>query len=162
MKAEDFAERRPRLVIEDYFAGETRAWGLFQDRFGRLRRQFAVEITGRHEAGLLLLDERFHYDDGEEERRVWRIRRLDEHHWEGRADDVCGMARGVGYGNALNWRYRLRLKVGASEWRVTFDDWMFLQPGGVLLNRARVSKWGIELGTVSIAFTKPGLPDGGG
>jgi len=162
MKPEDFAGCRPPLVIDDYFAGETRAWGLFQDRFGRLRRQFTVDITGRHEAGLLLLDERFRYDDGSRERRVWCIRRLDEHHWEGRADDVCGVAQGAGYGNALNWRYRLRLKVGGSEWRVRFDDWMFLQPGGVLVNRARLSKWGIELGTVSIAFMKPAPPGGAG
>jgi hypothetical protein len=33
---------------------------------------------------------------------------------------------------------------------------MFLQPSGVLLNRARVSKFGLEIGTVTLAFRKDG------
>jgi hypothetical protein len=37
---------------------------------------------------------------------------------------------------------------------VKFDDWMFLQPGGVLLNRARMSKFGVELGQVTLSFMK--------
>tara|TARA_R110002072_G_scaffold68261_3_gene166381 strand:+ start:197 stop:346 length:150 start_codon:yes stop_codon:yes gene_type:complete len=46
------------------------------------------------------------------------------------------------------------LKLDDSTIRVHFDDWMYLQPSGVMLNRAKVSKWGIELGTVTLAFTK--------
>ncbi len=37
-----------------------------------------------------------------------------------------------------------------------FDDWMFLQPGGVVINRARVSKWGIDIGEVTLFFSKDG------
>ena len=47
------------------------------------------------------------------------------------------------------------LKVGDGSWRVSFDDWMFLQPDGVLVNRARVKKWGFEIGEVTLFFTKP-------
>ena len=48
------------------------------------------------------------------------------------------------------------LKTGESKTlRVKFDDWMFLQPAGVLLNRARMSKFGVELGVTTIAFMKP-------
>ncbi|NCW55946.1 MAG: DUF3833 family protein, partial [Rhodobacteraceae bacterium] len=32
-------ERRPSLVLEDFFAGDTIALGIFEDRFGNLRRQ---------------------------------------------------------------------------------------------------------------------------
>ena len=35
MKIEDFAGTEPEFVLEDYFAGHTRAWGMFEDRFGR-------------------------------------------------------------------------------------------------------------------------------
>jgi hypothetical protein len=31
---------------------------------------------------------------------------------------------------------------------------MFLQPSGVLLNRSKVTKLGVEIGTVTLAFTK--------
>ncbi len=30
--------------------------------------------------------------------------------------------------------------------RVDFDDWMFLQPDGVLLNRAKIGNFGFNLG----------------
>ena len=74
----------------------------------------------------------------------------------GRADDVIGLAQGEVRGNALNWRYDMNLKVGESLWRVHFDDWMFLQSSGILLNRARISKLGIEIGTVTLAFMRAG------
>jgi len=155
MRPEDFAAAAPQLRIEDYFLGRTRAWGLFEDRFGTVRRQFRVEIEGTLDHGELVLDERFLYDDGDTERRIWRIRRIDDRRYEGRADDVIGVARGTAFGNALNWTYRFDLKVGARRFAVRFDDWMFLQQDGVLINRATVAKLGIGIGRVSLFFLKP-------
>ena len=157
MKPEDFAGKEPRLVLEDYFLGRSKAWGIFQDRFGNLRRQFEVEIEGTMEDGALVLVEDFLYDDGERERRVWRIERTGEHGYRGTADGVIGEAEGKAYGNALNWTYRFALKVGEGTWDVTFDDWLFLQSDGVLINRAEVRKFGLLLGEVTLAFRK--LPD---
>lgn len=154
MEISDFRNTEPRFVLEQYFAGKTRAWGIFEDRFGTLRRQFTVDITGRFDGRELVLDERFQYRDGEQDRRVWTIAKTGEHTYEGRADDVVGVATGKAHGNALNWRYDMDLKVGDGSWRVHFNDWMFLQPSGVLINRARVSKFGIEIGTVTLAFMK--------
>lgn len=155
MQPSDFKDTEPRLEIESYFAGRTRAWGLFEDRFGTVRRQFTVDIDGTWDGDELVLDERFTYSDGETDRRVWRIRRTGEHEYEGRAGDVVGVARGTAYGNALNWRYRMDLKVGDGTLRVHFDDWMFLQPSGVLLNRAEVTKFGVAIGRVTLSFAKP-------
>lgn len=159
MKAEDFAGREPKLVLEQYFDGRSKAWGIFQDRFGRLRRQFEVDIEGRWDGEELTLVEDFLYDDGEHERRVWRIRKTGEHSYEGRAEDVIGVATGESYGNALNWTYRFALKVGDGTWNVAFDDWLFLQNDGVLINRAEVTKFGVKLGEVTLAFRK--LPRAG-
>ncbi|NIA72112.1 DUF3833 domain-containing protein [Pelagibius litoralis] len=154
MTPEQFDGREPRLLIEDYLAGETRAWGLFVDRFGNLRREFVVDITGTWDGKTLTLVEDFVYSDGEEQQRIWTINKLDDHRYEGTAADVIGTAEGVSYGNALNWRYTLALKVGDSIWNVHFDDWMFLQPDDVLMNRARVSKFGFDIGEVTIFFQK--------
>lgn len=154
MKPEDFVEGKPTFVLEEYFAGKTRAWGLFEDRFGNVRRQFVVDITGVWDGRELVLDEDFTYSDGEVEERVWRIVKIDANRYEGRAGDVVGVATGTAYGNALNWRYALDLKVGGSTRRVNFDDWMFLQPDGILINRARVTKWGFDVGEVTVVFGK--------
>lgn len=144
----------PPLVLEDYFLGQTRAWGMFQDRAGELKRSFEVRIDGEMVDGELVMTEDFVYSDGEKSQRIWRIKRLDAHHYEGRADDVVGVARGVVYGRALNWTYTLALPVDDKTYHVQFDDWMYLQPDGVLLNRARMSKFGVELGQVTLAFRK--------
>lgn len=154
MKTEDFKGREPRLVLEDYFEGKTKAWGMFHDRFGNLRREFVVDITGTWDGNTLTLDEEFDYADGEQDRRVWAIRKIDDNTYTGTAGDIIGTAAGKTYGNALNWTYDMDLKVGDGSWRVRFDDWMFLQPGGVLLNRASVSKWGFEIGVVTLSFSR--------
>ena len=155
MKPEDYAGTNPKLDLFAYFEGETRAWGMFQDRFGEVKRRFTVDITGKVEGDRLTLDEAFVYDDGETQRRVWVIDRLDEHHFQGQADDVLGVAEGRAYGNALSWRYQLLLRVGERQWKVSFDDWMFLQDERVLINRAKVSKYGLTLGEVTLFFLKP-------
>lgn len=155
MTPADFADGRPRLVLEEYFAGDLRAYGLFQDRFGTVRRQFVVDITGTPTHDGIRLDERFLYSDGEVDHRVWHITRTGAGTYVGAADDIVGEARGTAAGNALNWRYTMDLPVGDAIWRVTFDDWMVLQADGVLLNRASVRKWGLEIGTVTLAFVKP-------
>lgn len=154
MKPADFEGATPPLVVEEYFDGQVRAWGLFEDRFGTVRRQFTVDIEGTWDGETLVLDEHFLFNDGETSRRVWTIRKTGANTYEGRADDVVGVATGVARGNALNWRYDMDLKVGERTYRVEFDDWMFLQPDGILLNRARVSKFGLEVGSVTLAFRR--------
>ena len=155
MKPEDFAGKEPRFLIEDYFAGRTKAWGIFQDRFGTVRRQFQVDIEGTWDGEILTLVEDFRYDDGEREQRTWRIRKTGEHGYEGSADGVIGKAEGSAFGNALNWRYDFDLKVGDSSWTVTFDDWLFLQDDGIVINRAEVTKFGIQIGDLTLVFRKP-------
>ena len=152
METTDFAGAEPRLILEEYFAGKTRAWGLFEDRFGNVRRQFVVDIDGTWDGRELVLDERFAYSDGEIDRRIWHIRKTGDHRYEGRADDVIGVAQGIAHGNALNWRYDMDLKINGFNVRVDFNDWMFLQSSDVMINRARVTKFGIELGEVTLVF----------
>ena len=161
MRVQDFEDATPTLKLEDYFAGQTKAYGLFRDRFGDVRRQFTVKIDGDWdpETRTLTLDERFSYRDGETDRRVWTIEKTGPHGYQGTAGDVPGTAKGEAYGNAFNWTYQVDLKVDGSTYRVTFDDWMFLQEDGILLNTADVTKWGFEVGTVTIAFRQI---DGGG
>ena len=154
MALDSFKDAKPELVLEDYFKGRTEAWGIFEDRFGKLRRQFKVTIDGTWDGKTLTLDERFKYDDGETDQRIWRITKLGRGKYEGTAADVIGIATGEASGNALNWRYDMDLKVGDGSFKVTFNDWMFLQSDGVLINRARVSKLGVEIGSVTLFFKK--------
>ena len=154
MNLNKFSNIEPEFSLEEYFSGKTEAWGLFHDRFGNLKRSFKVDITGTLYGNELTLDEKFLYDDGEKDQRIWTINILDDKKYIGKADDVVGQAYGNASGNALNWSYQLMLKVKDSKIKVTFDDWMFLQDKGVLINRAEVKKYGINLGVVTITFLK--------
>lgn len=154
MDIDDLADTRPAFDLFAYFEGETRAWGIFQGRGGELKRQFVVDIRGEVTGDLLTLSEDFLYADGEQSRRVWRIRRWSGDRYRGEADDVVGEAQGRSAGSALNWRYTLKLPYRDGAIDVNFDDWMFLQPDGVLINRAKVKKFGFSVGEVTLVFRK--------
>lgn len=155
MNLKDFKNVAPELRLEEFFDGFSRAKGLFEDRFGKVRTQFSVDIEGDWDGEVLTLKEDFVYADGDQEQRTWNIRKTGDNSYEGKTDSVLGVAVGEIAGNAFNWRYDFNLKVGDDKvWKVHFDDWMFLQSDGVLLNKARIKRWGITLGTVFISFTK--------
>lgn len=154
MQLEEVALPQPALRIEEYFQGQTWAWGLFEDRFGKVRRQFQVLIEGQYQQGQLHLDEHFIYNDGETQQRSWMLQPQVKGRYQGQAADVIGEAKGQVSGNAFNWHYEMWLPLGEGQYRVRFNDWMYLQPGLVLINTARVRKWGVELGRVTLFFTK--------
>lgn len=154
MKVTDFEGGTPELKLEEYFLGRTEATGFFEDRFGNIRRQFVVAIDGEWDGEVLTLDEDFRYDDGTTERRLWKIRPVGDKRYEGTAENVIGVASGQRSGNAFNWRYTFDMAVGDSVWRVRFDDWMFLMPNGILINTATVTRWGFEIGRVTLAFQR--------
>jgi len=146
----------PVLELRDYFNGTLDAWGMFQDRSGKVVKRFHVLIDARWEGEVGTLDERFTYSDGSTQRRVWTITRLGPGRYSGRADDVVGEATGEAAGNALRWRYVLALPVDDKVYNVDFDDWMFLMDDKVMLNRSVMSKWGVRLGELTLSFYKRG------
>jgi hypothetical protein len=151
---EAYRDERPQLDLFRYFEGDIDAWGQFQDRSGKVVKRFTVAIRGVVKGGTLTLEEDFAYSDGTQERRVWTIERTGPGTYRGTAGDVVGHAEGRTAGNALHWRYVLALPVDGRTWHVDFDDWMFLQDERVLLNRAVMSKFGVRLGEVTLAFRR--------
>ncbi|XZG71304.1 DUF3833 domain-containing protein [Chitinibacteraceae bacterium HSL-7] len=149
-----YAAQTPKLDLAAYFTGTVDAWGMFQQRGGEVVKRFTVEIEGRRDGDKLILDEAFSYSDGSTGRRVWTLVQDKDGRWRGTADDVAGEAIGEVAGNALNWRYTLRLPVDGRVYDVQFDDWMFLMDDATLINRASMSKFGVELGEVTLFFRK--------
>ena len=152
----DYKGTTPTLLIEDYFNGKTKAKGIFQDRFGKVRRTFVVDITGTwdKQTQTLILDEDFVYNDGETERRIWTIKKTDEDIYQGLADGVVGTAYGEAEGNAFNFIYTFDLPYNGDKLRVKFNDWMYLLDNKTLFNKAVISKYGVRLGDVYITFEK--------
>ena len=156
---DDLAGATPELNLERFFEGDTIAYGIFEDRFGTLRRKFKVNIRGSVEGNVLTLDEDFLYADGEKAKRIWTITNegRDEDGrliYSGEAADVDGAASGRVVGNGLNWAYDIDLKTDDGTLSVHFDDWIYQMDEHVALNRAYVKKFGLEIGSVTLVFLR--------
>ncbi len=154
MNIEDYAGTNPEFKPEEFFAGETRAWGFFQDRFGKIRREFSVSTQGTVEGDVLTLEEIFSYNDGAEDTRTWTLTKIGPNTFQGSASDVIGTALVTVEGRAMRMEYDINLKMNGREMQVHFIDLMLLQPNGVLMNKSRVSKYGITIGEVVIFFQR--------
>lgn len=150
----DYAAETPQLKLRDYFDGRVEGWGLVQQRGGRVLKRFHVTLDCSWQGQTGTLKEYFRYSDGSTQQRVWTVREVAPGRYVGTAPDVVGEANGEEAGNALHWRYTLRLPVDGSEYEVDFDDWMFLMDDKVLLNRARMSKFGIDVGEITMSFRR--------
>ena len=111
MKPEDFKDKKPRLIIEEYLSGNVKAWGVLQNRSGKVTRQFSADLVGKWDGKQLILDEKFDWDDGEIQTRQWQITKIDENNYEGTAGDVVGKAKGYSYGPAFKLEYVLLVPV---------------------------------------------------
>lgn len=149
-----YANEKPTLDLRQYFNGTLDAWGIFQDRSGQIVRRFSVVMVCSWKGDAGTLDERFSYSDGKTEQRIWHLQRHADGHYTGTAADVVGEASGQTRGNAFNWQYTLRLPVDGTTYDVQLDDWMYLIDDRVMLNRARMSKFGVHLGDLTLSFTR--------
>jgi len=150
-----FEGSAPTLAPEQWFAGHTRSWGVFEDSAGQpVTGQFGTDCQGSTDPdGTLVLAQTVHLADGEVQQRTWRLRRVDAHHYEATAEPVEGIARGEAYGRAFHWTYTLRLPPGDWLHTVQFEHWMYLSDdGSQLLNRFTVSKLGIVVARASELF----------
>ena len=154
MKPEDFKDTEPEIKIEKYFEGQVKAWGILQDRKGRVTRQFEASMLGKFENNILTLEEDFFWKDGETQRRVWKIKKIDEHNYIGTAPDVVGEAKGVSYGSAFKFEYNLMIPFKGKNIKIRFDDWIFKQDEKVAINRATLTKFGFKVGELTVFFEK--------
>lgn len=135
-------------------SGRTRAWGVFEDRQGTVRRRFEIDIRGGWQGREFVMQEDFQFDDGERTTKEWRVRPLPGGVFEAVGDDVVGVARGETTGNVIRMAYRYRLKVNGRSFAVDYDDRIYRIDETRAMNRATVSKWGVRLGDVTLIFQK--------
>jgi len=151
---EDYAAETPRLDLREYLSGPLTASGIFFDHAGRASLRFVVDMEGSWDGDTGQLAERFRYSDGRSDERVWNIRFQDGNRFTATAHDVVGEAKGSQRGNAAMMEYRLRVPRDDGEIVVAMEDWLYLQEDGTLINRTRMSKFGLTVGELVVAFRK--------
>ena len=104
--------------------------------------------------GIGTLDERFTFDDGEQQERVWKLKPLGDGSYSATAGDVVGEAALQVAGNSLFLDYVLRVPYGGDTIDVRIDDRMYLVSERVLLNESIMTKWGFEVGQITLVIEK--------
>ena len=97
MKPEDFKDQKPRLIIEEYLSGNVKAWGILQNRSGKVTRQFSADLDGKWDGKQLILDEKFNWRMEKSKLDSGKLLKL-TNIIEGTAGDVMGKAKGYSYG----------------------------------------------------------------
>ncbi|MFT4717923.1 MAG: hypothetical protein ACI9IL_000244 [Rickettsiales bacterium] len=157
IEPKDYKENNPKLDIRSYLNGKVKAWGMLEDRSGKVTRRFRVEMEGKWNGNEGVLEEYFTFDDGEKSKRIWTIKFSDDHNFTATAGDVIGVAKGSQYGNAMQMEYVLDLEVDKekkTKYKVTLDDWMYLLDDDILVNKSTIKKFGITFGKLTIFFQK--------
>ena len=102
----------------------------------------------------LILTENFIYSDKKTQQRIWKIKKVKENTYQGEASDIVGLAHGKQSGNALHWTYVMDLEVDGKHYHINFDDWMYLVTPKRLINKTSMSKFGFDVGDVTLTIEK--------
>lgn len=155
MKIEDFNNTKPEFIPQEYFNGKLRAYGIVKDRSGKIIRSFKGEMIGSWDKnGVGTLDEFFVYDDGEEMKRVWTLKPIENKKFIATADDIVGESPMIANGNTVMIDYVMRTPYKSSTIDLSVQDWLHLQDDGVIINHSKMKKFGFVVGELVITIIK--------
>ncbi len=152
--AKDYSDTTPVIDFQQYFNGPIKAWGIVQDRNGKVLSRFDVVMQGSWTGDVGTLKEDFSYYSGTKQQRIWTIHKLADGTYEGEAADIIGKATGQTAGSAVQWSYTMDVPVDDTIRRFKFDDWMWLMHDNTLINRSYLKKFGITFAELTIVMQK--------
>jgi hypothetical protein len=154
VSVDDYADNQPQLVAEEFFNGKLTAHGVVKDRGGRVTRYFSASIDASWRDGVGTLDERFVFDDGERQTRLWTLKPAGNNNYIATAGDVIGDGKMKIAGNSLFLDYVLRIPYDGDTLDLRIDDRMYLVSERVLLNESIMTKFGFEVGRIMLVIEK--------
>lgn len=143
---EDYQDDKPQLIVNNYYNGSLKAWGIYQSWEGRVLKRYCVVLQGQWQNNAGILTEQYHYADGSFQTRTWRIQLTDQHHFTATADGIKGVAHGEQFGNVIHMYYIVESQVGSTAKDLHADDWMYLVHDTGLIDKIIFSKYGVKVG----------------
>ncbi|MDH3218006.1 MAG: DUF3833 domain-containing protein [Gammaproteobacteria bacterium] len=154
VSVDDYADNKPKLVAEEFFDGKLAAHGIVKNRGGQVIRYFSATINASWSDGVGTLDEQFVFDDGEQQTRVWKLKPMGGGSYIATAGDVIGEGSMKVAGNSVFLDYVLRIPYGESTIDLHIDDRMYLVTERILLNESIMTKFGFEVGEITLVIEK--------
>lgn len=172
----DYAHNRPLLQPEQFFQGQLTAQGVVKNRSGQVIRYFTASINAHWHQGVGQLDEKFLFNDGEIQTRVWTLSPLGISQpittdstakadtsakidssvktYVARAGDVIGDGKARVAGNSMNLNYQLQIDYQHKPLVLNVDDWMWLVDEDTIINESVLRKWGIKVGSIQLVIRR--------
>jgi len=100
------------------------------------------------------LHEVFLFDDGEQQTRIWTLQAINEQTFTASANDVVGESTVHTAGNAMFLQYTLTIPYKDSTIDVQVDDKMYLVNESTLINESSLTKFGFDIGYVTLSIVK--------
>ncbi|ETX09595.1 hypothetical protein MUS1_06630 [Marinomonas ushuaiensis DSM 15871] len=149
-----YAKNEPRFELQEFFSGSLTAHGILKNRSGEVIRYFNATLEGSWENGIGTLAEEFLFDDGEIQNRTWTMTPDENRQYIATANDVIGFGEVKVSGNALFMNYVLQVPYNGDLLEVNVDDRMYMVKEGVVMNESVMTKFGFEVGYLSIVIQK--------
>lgn len=154
----DYANTQPKLDLKTFFQGELHAYGILQNRKGKVTRKFTATISASWQGNTGRLHEVFYFDDGETNTRNWTLEIDTSGKISGTANDVVGRAKGQIAGATMQWWYTLSVPYKDRQINVNIDDWLYLIDDNRIINKSKLKKFGFTVGELTLVIEKTNAP----
>jgi len=142
---QDYAKLEPHFDLREHLNGPIKCEGVIYGPLGRIASRFTGDFEAHWEGNRGIMREHFDYDSGNSQDREWRLELGNDGSIRAEADDLVGPGSGQQMGAATRLSYRIRLPEEAGGHVLSVTDWMYLTPGGVVVNRSQFRKFGIKV-----------------
>ena len=149
-----YAKNTPKFDLQGFFSGPLTAHGILKNRSGEVIRYFNATLEGSWEDGVGTLAEVFVFDDGEIQNRTWIMTPDEQGNYTATANDVVGSGEVHIQGNALFMKYVLQVPYKGRILDINVDDRMYMVKDDVVMNESIMTKFGFEVGYLSIVIQK--------
>ena len=152
-KSSDYADG-PIFNIRERFNGAIVCEGVIYGPTGKVSSRFVADFEASWDGNVGTLVERFHYDSGNVQDRVWTLTLGNDGNIKAEAPDVVGAGIGRQEGSAVLLNYRIKLSEEAGGHALDVTDWMYLMSNGSIMNRSQFRKFGIKVAEL-VATMRP-------
>ena len=154
VQVSDYSDRQPVFDVAQFFNGPLTAHGVVKNRGGKVIRSFDATIDAHWQEGTGILDEDFVFDDGEQQKRVWKLQRQSDGTYLATAGDVTGTGLLQQSGNSVFLDYVLQIPYQGSTIEVRVDDRMYLLTPNLLINESKLFKFGVRVGELLLVIQR--------
>lgn len=140
--------------IRTHLNGPVQCEGVIYGPLGRVASRFDAEFDCLWQGNTCVMKELFRYGDGSTQSRAWNLSLGNDGRIRATAEDVVGEGTGIQMGDAVQLKYRIKLPKSSGGHELDVVDWMYLTPGGVIINRSQFRKFGIKVAEL-VATMRP-------